>query len=257
MLIDVSNPNTIPEEVGKFILAHFSTLPLRNVEEIKGRKIEYVKDVRCAIEKYYKPYKDEVFYNELIEILKKHELMCFHATRMYSFEKVEKEGLKTNEWSNYSDNLRCVYEAIGMDEKMIDKALDAVQKEYKRKYENYERNSQLCFFVNINSLEEGSYNQYCENIGGELIEGCLKINYPELYTPLKENGRGAVIRFKLPYANIASYDQELIAYQFVVYYAGIYFWNKAMEIEFDGNTEQNVPSEDILEILPYDKKVNY
>lgn len=30
-----------------------------------------------------------------------------------------------------------------------------------------------------------------------------------------------------------------------------------MEIEFDGNTEQNVPSENILEILLYDKEVNY
>lgn len=256
MLIDVSNPNTIPEEVKKFILAHFSTLPSKKVEEIKGRKIKYVKDVMCAIEKYYNPYRN-AFYNELVEILKKHELMCFHATRLYSFEKIEKEGLKTNTWNSYSDNLRCVYESIGIDEKMIDKALDAVQKEYKRKYENYERNSQLCFFANINSLEEEQYNQFCENIGGELVERSLKRGYPELYTPLKENGRGAVIRFKLPYANIASYDQDRIAYQFVVYYAGIYFWDKEMEIEFDGNTEQNVPSEDILEILPYDKEVNY
>lgn len=62
---------------------------------------------------------------------------------------------------------------------------------------------------------------------------------------------------RLPFSRMASYQKDSIIYQFVLHYAGIYFWNKKFDIEFDGNTQCNIPPEDILDIIQYDKEIDY
>ena len=134
-----------------------------------------------------------------------------------------------------------------------------VKGEYNRKYAGHDRKAQVCFFTNMSMFEGeyAAYDQFCESIGGELARWALKDKYPNLYKPLKENGKSCIVKFKLPYANIADYEKDSTAYQFVIYYAGVYFWNKEYDIEFDGNTQFDVPPEDILDIIDYNKDIDY
>lgn len=170
------------------------------------------------------------------------------------------EGLKTNDWSDYCSNLKNAYIYAEFSEDKIQEALCIVKSEYNRKYVSYGRKAQLCFFNNLLMLERrgvAAYDQFCENVGGELARKALKNKYPELYKPLKEKGKGCVVKFRLPFAMIANYDKDSIAYQFVIYYAGLYFWNREYDIEFDGNTQSDVPPENILDIIDYDKDIDY
>ena len=118
----------------------------------------------------------------------------------------------------------------------------------------HDREPQLCFYSDISLLREGmsaGYEQFCENIGGELARDALKGEYPDLYKYFRENGKAFVVKFKIPFSNIKSYDQDSIIFQFVAYFAGKYFWNYKCEIHFDGNTDKAIPAGDIVELIPY------
>ena len=95
------------------------------------------------------------------------------------------------------------------------------------------------------------YEQFCENIGGELARDALKIDYPQIYRYLRENGDAILVKFKIPFIDIKSYDKDSSVYRFVAYFAGKYFWNYNYEIHFDGNTDKDIEPNNILEIIPY------
>lgn len=259
MIIDVSDISTIPVEVKNKIYESFSTLSKDVVNEIRCQDIHYNNDILCAIEDYYGPFRATCFYDELNTILEKYELICYHATKVSSKSILLRDGLKINDWNVYCSNLRSAYMNADVSEDKIQEAVDIVKSEYNRKYAGYDRKAQLCFFVNLSEFEGeyAAYDQFCESIGGELARWALKDKYPELYKPLKENGESCIVKFKLPYAKIADYEKNSIAYQFVIYYAGVYFWNKEYDIEFDSNTQFDVSPKDILAIIDYNKQVDY
>lgn len=152
MIIDVANTNTIPLDVKDEILNEFSALPENIVSKIKNKQMEYKCDVLCAIEDYYGPFKAISFYNELIEILEKHEIICYHATKLYSKEDVLQYGLKTNDWDTYKYHLIGTYQKIALSQSDIEKAISIVEQEYKRKY--LERISQLYSKAYSDSLKD-------------------------------------------------------------------------------------------------------
>lgn len=259
MLIDVSDVNTIPAEVKDKIYKAFSVLSRDVVNNIKSEKIQYKNDVMCAIEDYYGPFRTIYFYDELIAVLEKNDLVCYHATKVSSNSILLRDGLKTNDWDVYFSNLKSAYMNAGFSEDKIQEAVGIIKSEYNRKYAGHDRKEQLCFFTNLSEFEGeyAAYDQFCESIGGELARWALKDKYPELYKPLKENGKSCIVKFRLPFSKIADYEKDSIAYQFVIYYAGVYFWNKEYDIEFDSNTQFDVPSEDILDIMDYKKDIDY
>lgn len=259
MLIDVSDVNTIPVEVKNKIYQSFSALSKEDVNNIKSQEIQRKGDIICAIDRYGF-YRNAYSSGEVADILEKYDIICYHATKVSSKSMLLSEGLKTNDWSDYCSNLKNAYIYAEFSEDKIQEALCIVKSEYNRKYVSYGIKAQLCFFNNLLMLERrgvAAYDQFCENVGGELARKALKNKYPELYKPLKEKGKGCVVKFRLPFAMIANYDKDSIAYQFVIYYAGLYFWNREYDIEFDGNTQSDVPPENILDIIDYDKDIDY
>ena len=259
MLIDVSDVNTIPVEVKNKIYQSFSALSKEDVNNIKSQEIQRKGDIICAIDRYGF-YRNAYSSGEVADILEKYDIICYHATKVSSKSMLLSEGLKTNDWSDYCSNLKNAYIYAEFSEDKIQEALCIVKSEYNRKYVSYGRKAQLCFFNNLLMLERrgvAAYDQFCENVGGELARKALKNKDPELDKPLKENGKGCVVKFRLPFAMIANYDKDSIAYQFVIYYAGLYFWNREYDIEFDGNTQSDVPPENILDIIDYDKDIDY
>lgn len=259
MLIDVSDVKTIPIEIEEIIINSFRTLSFDVENKIKNTEIQYLNDVMCAIEDIYAPFGNVRFYDEMVSVFEKYDFVCFHSTRMLSRKNVLEKGLLVNNWESYKDILKDVYERKGYGKEKIQKTLDIVNREYKRKYLGDREDSQLYFYSNLSMLEgeTASYDQFCENIGGELARWALKKQYSDLYQPLKELGESFIVKFRLPFSRIASYQKDSIIYKFVLHYAGVYFGNKEFDIEFDGNTQCNIPSEDILGIIKYDKKIDY
>jgi len=259
MLIDVSDVNTIPVEVKDKIYQAFSALSKEAVNNIKSQDIQRKGDIICVIDRYGF-YKNAYSSDEVTHILEKYHIICYHATKVSSKRMLLRNGLKTNDWSVYCSNLKNAYINAEFSEDKIQEALCIVKSEYNRKYVSCGRKAQLCFFNNLLMFERkgvAAYDQFCENIGGELARKALKNNYQELYKPLKEKGEGCVVKFRLPFAIVADYAKNSIAYQFVIYYAGVYFWNKEYDIEFEGNTQSDVQPEDILDIIDFNKDIDY
>ena len=188
MLIDVSDVSTIPVEVRDKIYESFSALSNDVVNNIKSQEIQCKNDVICAIDQYGVS-KDTYLADEVVDILKKYDLICYHATKISSKSILLRGGLKTNDWDVYCSNLKNAYMNAELSDDKLQEALLVVKNEYNRKYVSYGREPQLCFFNNLLMLERrGAYDQFCENIGGELARKALKDKYPKLYKPLKEKG---------------------------------------------------------------------
>ena len=229
MLIDAVDLRTIPNEIESIILADFSKLPNEIVNKIKNNNICDKNDVQYAIEDYYGPFSclSERFYKRLAFGMKSHELVLYHATKMLRKSQVLEQGLKINEWKDYSSFLIESLHSIGFDVQSKSKIMRLVEKEYKRKYSVMGRKSQLCFFSDMGQIDKGGGSgceQFCENIGGEIAKWALKERYPELYAPLKNNGEAFVVKFRMPFTSVVDFDKETILYQFVSHYAAKYFF---------------------------------
>ena len=68
---------------------------------------------------------------------------------MLSKDCILEHGLKVNDWEMYRNNLIMVYRTLGYTEDKIEKAIDIVNHEYKRKYSGEREGSQLYFYSNL------------------------------------------------------------------------------------------------------------
>lgn len=254
MLIDVSDVSTIPAEIKQKIEDRLMSLRSSSVSKIKACQLRYDHDVTCAIDDYLGPRVAFDFYDMLVSLFEQYEIICYHSTKVLNENFILSDGLKTNEWDVYRENMINILRQIGAKEKEITEAVEVIKRKYDWKYPLRDREPQLCFYSDTSLLSEdmsAGYEQFCENIGGELARDALKEEYPDLYRYLRENGKAFLVKAKIPFSNIKSYNQDSIIFQFVAYFAGKYFWNYDYGIHFDGNTDKAIPSGDILELIPY------
>lgn len=254
MLIDASDTNTIPADIEQKIMRYFALMPESVIADIKNQKLEYDHDVLCAIEKYVAPNTAYDFYQELIALFEQYEMVCYHSTKILDKSIIFLDGLKANDWDTYSRNIISTFNRLNVKENDIDEAIKVIKKQYDWKYLAVDREPQLCFYSDLGLLSNdmsAGYEKFCENIGGELAQDALKYDYPSIYSCLRENGDAILVKFKIPFIDIKSYDKDSIVYHFVAYFAGKYFWNYNYEIHFDGNTDKDIAPNKILEIIPY------
>lgn len=256
MLIDSENPSTYPLEMQDDVYQYIAKCLSSIEKQIKKIPLNYDSDVRCAIEDYLRPFKADELYQKLLRIMSDTELICYHASKVYDCNQILERGLHTNDWDRYSAFMRETLVALGSTN--IDDTIKRIHKEYNRKYAFADRQPQLYFFSGLQLADGGDsagYDQFCENIGGELARWALKDTMPEVFQLLKNNGVQVIIKFKLPFADIVDYQKEIIIYQFISYYAAKYFWNWDYSVEFDGATNRDVAPEQILDIIEYEKEV--
>lgn len=187
-----------------------------------------------------------------------YEIICYHSTKVLNTNCIMNNGLQPNEWNWYKQSLIKTFMELGINEDHLKRAMDLIKHEYDRKYIN--REPALCFYSDLSLIGDGEtagYEQFCENIGGELARWSLKKKEPDIYKLLKENGEQVIVKFKLPFSDIVWHEKDTIVYQFVSHVAGKHFWNYKYQIQFDGITRKAVPSDNILELIPYEKEIDY
>lgn len=259
MNIDSANPETFPKELESTIVEHFKYLPSKVSDQIQSAKIKYENDVKCAIENYVGPFscKSESLYQSLLPIMEKFNIICFHSTKLLDTHSIYETGLWVNEWSTYSKLLKQCFQMYNFNGEKLEKAMSLIKHQYDYKYSDREK--MLFFFSNLSLIntEYAGYEQFCESIGGEVARWALKNVYPEAYQILKENGTGLIIKFQLPFSAIADFQKDTTIYQFISYYAAKYFWNFKYEVEFDGMTTSNISPNQILELIPFTREIDY
>ncbi len=254
MLIDASDISTIPVEIEHKIWGRVMSLSPNIISKIKACQIQYNHDVTCAIEDYMGPRIGCGFYEELISLFDQYEMVCYHSTKVLNKDILLSGGLKTNEWNTYRKNVINTLQMLGVEEKEITEAVEIIKRKYDWKYPLQDREPQLCFYSDTSLLSEGmsaGYEQFCENIGGELARDALKEERPDLYKYFRENGKAFLVKFKIPFSSIKSYNQDSIIFQFIAHFAGKCFWDYDYGIHFDGNTDKAIPADDIVELIPY------
>ena len=257
-MIDVTQSETFPPEIEDIFLQYVNRFSLNIVSEITSQNVENITDVRCAIEKYLAPFHAEALYKEILLCFNRHSICCFHATKILSEQSIWDKGLLTNEWEQYSNLLKDVLCQTELSEPIIDEALCYVEQEYQRKY-CFSPKPQLYFFTPISAVDGGDsagYDQFCQNVGGELARWSLMNKMPNVYKTLKAIGIPVIVEFELSFSDIANFQKESISYCFVTYYSAKKFWKMDCPVIFDGSTEKGILSSQIIKILRY-KEVDY
>lgn len=106
-------------------------------------------------------------------------LAGYHATKIFDKTLILKNGLKANDWNRYSGMLFNTYKKLGIGNADIIEIKTIIESEYIRKYTHINYTGHVCFFVILKMLDrdKGGYDQFCENIGGELARKALKEKY--------------------------------------------------------------------------------
>ncbi len=257
MAIDISDAKTYPTDVMKIILSYSRRLPQTNILQ---SKIQSDIEVECNVRNLLDTFTLESLYDEIIPIFEQYELICYHSTKMLDRNIVLKNGLRINEWDSYSENMVNIFRRFGMDDDNLNQAMNYIKHQYDFQYSALGIGAQLCFYSDLGLIDRGNiayFEQFCENIGGEIARRALKKQHPDLYKCLKDNGEAFIVKFELQFSNIVNYAKREIAYKFVVFTAGKYFGNYNYTIHFEGKTKTCIPPNNILEIIPYTKEIDY
>ena len=251
-IIDLQFPETYPQNVLYAIEKYIDCFPYEIKEDINKYKIIHDVDIGCAVEKYLRPYKAETLYRELNEKFLNYYFVVYHATRLMD-DSIKKDGfyMDKKEYLNY---LKDIYVSEGFGDEELITVIDIISDEYTRKYEN--SSYRLNFFGNkldfIGNNKNG-YDQFCENIGGELARWALQESNSNFYEPLKK-GKPCVIKFKIKFSDIANYKKDEIIYEFIKFICAKKFFGRDYKISFEANTEKKISGKNILEIIKIEEQ---
>lgn len=251
-MIDATNPKTFPIELREIVHTRLSEIPKIELDKIRKSTIAHEGDVTLALEKYLSPsFAYSMYQDELIPIFRQYEIMCFHATRVGSFDTIKSEGL-VSDIEKYKCYLHdfLLTEKVAADRTQL--AIKCIANEYNRKYGNNPH--QICFFTNYCSLHDNdgyaAYDQFYETVGGELANWALEEKMPDVLSILRKKGHPAIVKFMIPFEKVAEYHQDCLIYPFVLAVAAEELWNYKYIIEADSSLIGDVPPTSILEIIP-------
>lgn len=259
IVIDFSKASTYPVEIKELINASFDKLSDENRNCIISKAVRYPADVGAAIEKIYSSFRQDELYKNCKKILMNYSMVAFHATRILTPQSITEHGLKTNDLDNYQEFLDDALNAIELSGEEKDEILSLVMQEYLRKIGSSNA-STLCFFTSLEQMDGGDlagYDQFCQNVGGELARWALQSKKPKVLQALKTIGLPVVVEFLLPFSDIPQYEMDTVVYKFIQYYAAKHFWQYHYPIEFDSHISFDIPPEQIIQIHPYTKPLDY
>lgn len=247
-MIDLRDYNTIPVEVGLVVRGFLDQLSLKS-ELIQEEPPLSDIAVRCRLEDYINPVKVPELYATIASILDQERILCYHATKVLSVKTIKNEGLRTNAWEQYSNNVKEALELAGVSTAEIEETLQLIKLEKKRKEPN--DRDRLCYFSNLLDFKpDGSgYYQFCQNIGGELARWALEDYMPDVYKVLRDRGECLLVKFSLPFNWIEKFEKDDIITLFIYHEVASYLWNYSYDIEFDGNLFRDVPASSIIGIV--------
>ena len=248
-MIDFTDYTTIPADVGSAVREFLDCLSEKNTM-MRDEPPLYNSMVRCRLEDYIRPYRVPILYETLGSILDREDIICYHATKVLSPQKIRLAGLRINDWERYSSDIKEALNKWGVSSAKVDEALQRIKHEKTRKEHNGQ--DRLCYFVNLKNYsgEDGpGYDQFCQNIGGELARWPLQENMPDVYKVLRDSGDSVLVKFSIPFNWIADYERESVIAHFIYYEAATYLWNYSYDIEFDGTLFRDVPASSIIDVI--------
>ena len=198
----------------------------------------------------YKMYKDE-----LIPIFCKHDLLCYHATRIDSKETIFQNGLVVNK-EQYLSFISKFLKNEKVPNIKIDEAVHLIDVEFERKLKDNPH--RVCFFTNLDSLHDkeglARYDVFCGNVGGEMARWALEHKMLDVFHILHTKGVPVAIAFRAPFSKIVDIYQYETIHQFVVAVAAKFFWNYDYIIKTEGSLNCIVEPSSIISIDEVDER---
>lgn len=253
-LISAANPASFPAGLYDTVVTVIDQIPYEELQRLKQSVPANERSVDSALDGWLGIWKQyDLYQKTLIPMFNQYDILCYHATRIGSKDSICQQGLRTN-MKVYTEMLKSFLLSEGVSDEKINLALDAIQKEYQRKYRDNPH--QLCFFTNLVSFRnvDGSagYDQFCETVGGELANWALENQYPEILEILRTKGFPVVVEFTAPFGSVADYHKDNLIFPFVAHVAAKKLWGFNYVIESNSSLIGEIPPERILRLIDPD-----
>ena len=258
MLIDVANPASFPQEAIKNIELTFRNLPDSVKNELYKREIKHDSEAVSILESLFSPSNPGAseLYDNLDFIFNKHDFLCYHATRITHTTEFDKEGLREFSWNRYEKNLSQFFHEKGLDENAVGEVMDLIRHEEERKYASPGHPHRTCFFTPFSNIcssnDRLGYDQFIENIGGEIARFALRDKMPEVFSLLKSNGKPVVVKVSVEYRRISEWDKRRILYHFIIATLSRIIWNYNYDLGMDFSVNGDIGPNNILDEIYLD-----
>lgn len=253
-LIIAEDTKSFPEELHVIVAAKLNQIPFDELQRLRKTIPSHERGVDNALEKWFGVWRQYDLYQQtLIPLFNQYDILCYHATRIGTRDSILLNGLRTN-MHDYFETLKSFLLSEGVPISRINLALNAIQKEYQRKYKDDPH--QLCFFTSLISFRncDGSagYDQFCETVGGELAKWALEEQCPDILEILRTKGIPVVVEFTTPFSSIADYHKDSLIFPFVAHVVSKELWELDYLIEADSSLIGEVPPDRILRLIDSD-----
>ena len=240
--IDFSDVSTYPVGMYNDIQSYFvKNQDLYNIYATK--KVKNKIDVDIILSQN-KDFQKESFLEPLYRYLIDCSIVGYHFSRVLDVESIFNNGLRLNEESTYIENLVADFKKLEISEDIINKMIDCISLEYKRKYSF--RKPQICFYI-YDKLEDF---RFVENIGGELLRRSrFKKLFPETYEILKNKGIAVKVICRFPFRDIPDYLRCNILRELIYYNVSKYVFKYEYKVDADCYIEQDLSPNNILDII--------
>lgn len=189
-------------------------------------------------------YVDEIiktFYDELLS----EKIVLYHASRVLDKDTFYKKGILNGKNILY-DNLNYLINYC----KFTEGEVSEISKNAKKYYERDAcRNHGISFFSSKKYWDENDeIKAFCETIGGEIMQISISGLNDEIRRRFKNIGNPVVVKFWIEMAEIQEYYAYRIIREFIKYYLA-----KEEQLDykimFDGDTRDNVSSNQVLDVI--------
>lgn len=258
MLIDVTMPETLPRDATNIIEIALRDLPDVDFEAISEAKIQQDYEVTPILERYFSPNKAsaERMYYDLISVYSDYSLLCYHATRITHTVDFSKNGLREFSLCDYEKALLQFLSENQLDGNATKTAMELIRHEVDRKYSRMMYPHRTCFFTPFTDFYSSDcrpgYDQFVENIGGEIARFALRDRMPDVFSLLKSNGTPVVVKASVECRKISAWDIRRVIYQFIIAMLAKMIWNYDYTIRTDFSIIGDVEPQNILEVIPVD-----
>lgn len=189
--------------------------------------------------------------NMIGDVMYKHDVIAFHATRLIDFDHVRAGGLKMLDLDRHVELLKGHLQAIDAIEELAE-VDSAVAKMLAADRQFIHRQGQVWMTPLRRFLHDGGCNVFFESYGGEAIARIAEYAAGKLYDRLKNMGTPAVVVTRYPAFGWCSRTESRHPQGMIELYLEAEGGWDAMDYCWDVLIEGNVPPENIIAVVPYD-----
>jgi len=245
--IKLFHPETYPSTIVE-VRTKLQSLPDYIRKELYDA--EFLRDyISSSIWNIEEPFGE--LHQELMSVLRPHEIVVYHNTRLPDKRSIESHGLIFSD-DRYIGMLRTTMQDAGISCSQIDAIIDVVihERERWKSGDSNRRKNEVCFIYDMDYYKD--YDKFLAIYGGEFMEFGLNAHTGNQsllkYKDVIKIGQPYVVEFAIPFNWMGQFLQQDVARFMIEEWIHLDIKKDEVAHQYDGRIECEIPADKIIKI---------